>query len=645
MANTTRPQSYTNWTDGADNKVSQPPAALLSSGFGAGQPIAYQHLNWLFYSLDQWVQFLDGSINATLMATTLDTATRLSGGGTLGYVQSSGTLSWSDTLYINIPTILPAVNAIPAGSVAASPGQYLYVVANVPFTTQGDITQGAQTVQNLAFEKGIVVGQSVTGPSFASGTTVSAISGTTLTLSTPAVASAAQGNLTFTSSGNLTVNAANVQSLIPTANTIILGRVQAQGTAIFLGINAVETILRDGEKKTLSTTGYTGVVPMVAGAALSALQVVYTSSGTADGRTAGSVYPADAGFANFAMRGRVLGVAPTAAASGASTSVVTQGVVGGFSGLTPGASYFVDPTTPGGITLTKAGAAIEVGVAISTSALFLRHSRAVLGLDPQINSLTIAPISGDPTAAQVYLTDASGNKLFGADALGNGLATNMALGAGSLANLGLKVGNEVSGLFAAAGALNAVVSGVLASTLDNAGGQKLVGKSTAAAFANPAATFTVDTAGNLAAASLKSGRGFRDTFGPGFINSGTAPAQGSAPLQLRDGSGLSFLAIPTANGSLVGLTLYYANGTTTPLVLYLLRDAVQGAGAMSVTGPSTVVVPGATVQNSVGVASFAKGTYKVSAGDMLYFGVGSGSSSSLNVASRVLAYATFEADA
>ncbi|RYF09256.1 MAG: hypothetical protein EOO40_07225, partial [Deltaproteobacteria bacterium] len=369
MANTQKPDSYLDWTDGAANHVAKPAPGVQAMGFGMGQPIPYQIINWLFWRADQWIQFLDGSLNATLMATTLDSSMRLSGGGTLSYVQASGTFAWSAPLYLNIPSIPSQDNTIPAGSVRLSPGQIAYVSANVPFSTTGDVSSGSQNVQNLAYELGIAVGQTVTGANIPANTTVQAVSGTSLTLSQAATGSGSQQNLTFAGVGPLTVSTGTFEGLVPSANTVILARATAQGTAVEVGVNAVQVSLHDGEQKTFLTTGYTGIIRAPAGAALSALSAVYVSPGGNDsGRTLGSIYPADGGSTFYDRRARLLGICTTACAAGDMAHVVTSGVVPNFAGLTPGNPIYLDPQNPGMITQVKGGAGVEVGLALTATA-------------------------------------------------------------------------------------------------------------------------------------------------------------------------------------------------------------------------------------------------------------------------------------
>lgn len=103
-------------------------------------------------------------------------------------------------------------------------------------------------------------------------------------------------------------------------------------------------------------------------------QLVYLSDGTG-GRTSGRFYKADADdFTNMATN-PIGFVTVNASSVGTSYSVVTGGVVSGFTGLTIGAPYFLS-TTAGGITATQPSNAvlIEIGTAVSATQLLIKPS-------------------------------------------------------------------------------------------------------------------------------------------------------------------------------------------------------------------------------------------------------------------------------
>ena len=96
-------------------------------------------------------------------------------------------------------------------------------------------------------------------------------------------------------------------------------------------------------------------------------QAVFISDGT-NGLTAGRYYKGDAN--NYTDgRKRFDGFVKSNIATAASDFIITEGVVEGFSGLTPGEYYYLD-TTAGGVTLTDTG--ILVGVAKSATAITIQ---------------------------------------------------------------------------------------------------------------------------------------------------------------------------------------------------------------------------------------------------------------------------------
>jgi hypothetical protein len=55
----TKPVAYLNWTDGSPSKITQPPSPQLLSGWTASERAPFQYMNWLFWDIDQWIQWLD----------------------------------------------------------------------------------------------------------------------------------------------------------------------------------------------------------------------------------------------------------------------------------------------------------------------------------------------------------------------------------------------------------------------------------------------------------------------------------------------------------------------------------------------------------------------------------------------------------
>lgn len=85
--------------------------------------------------------------------------------------------------------------------------------------------------------------------------------------------------------------------------------------------------------------------------------VVYSS---ADGHV-------DLAQANSDPQARAIGLATAAVAAGNVGEYLTGGILDGLTGLTPGAVYFLDPATPGGITTTCPTASGHYVIIIGTA--------------------------------------------------------------------------------------------------------------------------------------------------------------------------------------------------------------------------------------------------------------------------------------
>ena len=374
MPQTTQPTMTADWTDGSASRVAAPTPAQMASGFTAGQRPTYQLLNFLFFNAGTWISWLAQQANSNTVSATLDPLMRLIGGGQWSWNANSGVLAWSQPLYLQVPGLSDSANTLAAGSVTLSAGQVAYFNANVPFSATATTTTGSSQLTNLSFELGIVAGQQVTGAGIPSGTTVIAVSGTTVTISQAATASASGVQLEFVSSGTLTASTAAVSTLSPGPNTIIFAR--GVIPTVIVGVNAGQFVLRDGEVKLLDEGGFTTVAPATAGVALTARQAVYFSAGSSDGgRTQAAAYPADASVANGPFRSTAVGLVAAPAAAGAAVNVVTAGLVAGFTGLIAGSVYYLDPTTPGNLVTTKPAVVgqyvLPLGTAISSTTLAL----------------------------------------------------------------------------------------------------------------------------------------------------------------------------------------------------------------------------------------------------------------------------------
>jgi hypothetical protein len=379
MGLATKPSTYLNWTDGDPLKVTQPPSAQQLSGWTEGEPIPFQYLNWLFYQTDQWIQWLDGYTNESQVNVENLGNARLINGGNWSWVLGTTTLAWSSAFNIAIPSVVDSDNQVAAGNATLADGQIAYVAANIPFTTTGNTQNGTNQLTNLAYVLGLVIGQTVTGAGIPGGTTITAINtgANSATMSANATATASGINLTFSGTAALTVAVATSSSFVPSVNTIVIAR--RVGSVVYVGVNAGQMALRDGESKALLTLGFGVVNSFTAGVSLTQNQAAYVSQGSANGdtgRTQGQAYLADpSGAISGSGRQVFAGFVQTSAAPSASVSLVTSGLMGGFTSLTQGAAYYLDPTTPGGIVATRPTTPgqfmVPVGIAVSSTQLYV----------------------------------------------------------------------------------------------------------------------------------------------------------------------------------------------------------------------------------------------------------------------------------
>ncbi len=98
-----------------------------------------------------------------------------------------------------------------------------------------------------------------------------------------------------------------------------------------------------------------------------------------------------------------MGICLTAGIAGGATTVATSGLCTGFTGLTAGAMYYAS-NTAGAISTTPGTAKVAVGVAISTTTLYLNPSIYNLPTSDQADALVGS--TGVPSTTNKYLTQA-----------------------------------------------------------------------------------------------------------------------------------------------------------------------------------------------------------------------------------------------
>ncbi|RZL29688.1 MAG: hypothetical protein EOP64_00350 [Sphingomonas sp.] len=402
---TNRPSSYLAWVpDGDPLKQQKPPAAQSNAGFTKGEPIPFQFLNGMFRVLDQWVQALDQSAALSQTAAAVLVDSRLVNTGTWSWDAGTGVVSWSQAFQIAVPGLPDNANQIAAGSATVTDGQVIAANLNLPLTIVGTLSSGSNQLSSLATTQGIAAGQLINAPGVPSGTSVQSLSGSTVTMTANATASASAQSVIFYSSGAPGVQIVADASLVPGPNTVVLAR--RVGNLLLVGLNTALIAMRDQETRQLHNGGYGYIASYTAGQVLTDRQAVFMALANDGSLTAGSIYPADASAANAAKRSQLLGFVLRGGAVGSTLSVVSTGVMSGFAGLTPGATYYLDPANVGAITATRpAGVgqpAVPAGYALSATTLQLTNP-ALSGLDRADNKA----LSGNLTAAGLGSSAAS----------------------------------------------------------------------------------------------------------------------------------------------------------------------------------------------------------------------------------------------
>jgi hypothetical protein len=549
--------SYLAWATDPNANIQQPDPALIASGYADGSRPTAGNINWVFSQAAQGLRALREVSNEIGMSAALDPSLRLLGGGTWSYQAASGTLSWSDTFYVSVPGLADTQNAVAAGSVVLGAGACALFQANVPFSTTGDLTSGGSTASNLAYVQGISVGMTVSGSGIASGTTVTALSGTTATLSQAATATASTVALTFVAANTLTVSAQATSSLAPTAQTIVFARrYDTDVSVVYLGINSGEMALRDGEQKTLMGPGYTSSFRAVAAAAITQRQAVYANAST------GQLAPTNVSASATANQALFVGFAETAAASGAYAHVVSSGVLGGFSALSPGAVYFLDPATPGGITNGKPSTAsqtiVPVGVALTATTLLINPAASTTAAAVNANLVVTGNLTVQGTSALASLT---------------GLTNAQ----GALQNLALN-----TNLIAATGS----------------------GLAIAAPFVN-SGTFTATTLATVQ--KLVSAGGIKRSISMGAYATTSFPGSNQPTVVTVSGNDTQRRVTMAMSGSIMAISVAFDRTFTTTTAVFIQKNGTQIIG-QNLTGNS----------NSTGAyLTFNKGTYVFTPGDVL----------------------------
>jgi hypothetical protein len=131
-------------------------------------------------------------------------------------------------------------------------------------------------------------------------------------------------------------------------------------------------------------------IESIAGEALADRDVVFLSNGTG-GTTPGRWYKGDADIVARSTGANIIGIVPQAIAAGASGTFRVQGKVLGFSGLTPGAAYYISQVA-GQLTSIAPANARFIGIADTTTTLVMTVGGVAQSqpADPVFNTVQIS---------------------------------------------------------------------------------------------------------------------------------------------------------------------------------------------------------------------------------------------------------------
>lgn len=236
MSGPNKPTMFIDWTpSGASPEVTQPPTSLQNSGWLPGEAPPPDYLNWLFYILDQWTQWLDYQVeNVIDIATGISassialntTGTWTNGGNSItGLASTAGivrgqlvtgtgipsstfvlSLSGSTVLLSNYTTSNQTTAAVSfvhqwaTGANVQLQLDELDAAINVwihALLTTGNLVINTTQISTLASTTSLLVGMAVSGTGIPAGAYIIAISGSTATMSIPATASGTGVSLTF----------------------------------------------------------------------------------------------------------------------------------------------------------------------------------------------------------------------------------------------------------------------------------------------------------------------------------------------------------------------------------------------------------------------------------------------------------------
>ena len=349
-----KPANYLGWVPGGGAAIALPPLDQRSSGWTVGEPVPAQYANWLFYTLDKWIQWLDQKSYVARNNQTFAYDRLLLSSGVWSYDDATGTFTWP-SFTVAHPGMPDSIVTVSGGSMVLSVDQCVYIAFASPRNFVATSTSGSNQLTNVSYITTIIT-PNITGPGIPAGATITASNPNANVITLSANATSSNVNATYTSyTVPLAVVGSTTWDVYTTSpNNIIIAR--RIGSTIHVGVNATQMILRHLESKKLVEEGYTSVFRGVAGQTIATRQAVYISAGSAagdTGRTAGLLYNCDSS-ANAVNQYRVncIGISTHAATLGQNIFVVMSGSPPTTFGSSDGLIY-VEPTTPGALTKTK----------------------------------------------------------------------------------------------------------------------------------------------------------------------------------------------------------------------------------------------------------------------------------------------------
>ncbi len=466
-------------------------------------------------------------------------------------------------------------------------------------------TNGSRTLTAISSPTGLVVGQVVTGAGIQAGTTITGITGSTITLSRPATTTSGPGGVTITAlSGSSALPEARREPPVQQAIANPLTNV----TSLTLGVTALSDIDATGNVTTLSATSWNTQVA-ITGNTVAGSSVISNVSNVANllvGQiVTGAGIPANSAIIAMTPSTITLNTAATATAAGVALTATPSNASD-----TIQAQSFGTVSTTGNASIGDIGDMVNVnliatennkGNALSTMTIAGNLDARVTNLtnlvfnNGNVGAITVARTVG--ATGSVNVTDdasATAGAITSIQAAAWGGSTASTIAAKSVATINITgssilLGNFVGSVFLQ-GTANATTD-----TLTSFQASNNVSNSTFIVQNGAVGTFTVGiTIANTTISVLGGAGGTVETISAAQWNTGTLVALSIGTLKttglvLPNPSG-GFIA---GNVSLVGMN-FFGNSGKTPAV-----------GTLSVAG--SLILTGLTIRADNGITTFTVG--------------------------------------